>query len=324
MKYLALVIGFLSSLMLTLGSHTQKDDFPVLKGPYLGQKPPGMTPEIFAPGILSRFSMLHGKLVFSPDGLEAFWTCNAAPVQSRWTARQSPQGIWTAPERSVFSIEYIENSMAYSADGKRLYFHSRRPLQGTNAPKDKDIWFREKTSDGWGDPVPLGPPVNLPTTDESAPSLAEDGTLFFTRQASTGAHGAPGHGTAQIDIYYSEWKNGVYAEPVRMGPEINSEYPEIDPVIPPDKSYLLFTSARPEGYSRMMNLYVSFRTADGRWTPAQSLSHTLKIDNIWFPSLSADGAYLFICGGYPTEKGYTDSRYYWVDTKTIEELRPKR
>jgi WD40-like Beta Propeller Repeat len=302
---------------------TQPSDFPRLAGPYLGQKPPGMTPEIFAPGILSPFSMLHGKLVFSPDGLEAFWTCNAAPVQSRWTARQTPQGIWPLPEPAFLSIEYVENSMVYSADGNRLYFHSRRPIQGTGAPKDKDIWYREKTSKGWGDPVPLGPPVNLPSTDESAPSLASDGTLFFSRQESTGAHGAPGHGAGQIDIYYSEWKNGAYMEPVRMGPEINTEHPEIDPVIAPDKSYLLFTSARPDGYSRMMNLYVSFRTTDGRWTPALSLSHTLKIDNIWFPSLSTDGAYLFFCGGYPTEKGYTDSRYYWVSTKILDRLRPQ-
>jgi len=319
-KILIGIAGLLLGMAMAL--HSSQVDFPKLTGPYLGQKPPGLTPEILAPGILSRFSMLHGKLVFSPDGLEAFWTCNAAPVQSRWTARQTPQGIWTAPEPSFFSIEYVENSMVCSADGKRLYFHSRRPLRGTGVPKDKDIWYREKTSKGWGDPVPLGPPVNLPSTDESAPSLAADGTLFFTRQESTGAHGAPGHGTAQIDIYYSEWKNGAYAEPVRMGPEINSEHPEIDPVIAPDKSYLLFTSGRPGGYSRMMNLYVSFRTADGRWTPAQCLSQTLKIDNIWFPSLSTDGAYLFFCGGYPTDKGYTDSRYYWVDTKIIESLRP--
>lgn len=164
--------------------------------------------------------------------------------------------------------------------------------------------------------------MNLSTTDESASSLAEDGTLFFTRQASTGAHGTHSHGTVQIDICYSEWRDGDYAEPVRMGLEINSEYPEIDPVIGSDKSYLLFASAHPNGYSRMMNLYDSFRTADSRWTPAQSLSHTIKIDNIWFPSLSSDGACLFFCGGYPIDKGYTDSRYYWVDAKIIESLLP--
>ena len=32
---------------------SQQSDFPKLTGPYLGQKPPGMTPEIFAEGIVS-------------------------------------------------------------------------------------------------------------------------------------------------------------------------------------------------------------------------------------------------------------------------------
>ena len=30
-----------------------QDDFPVKKGPYLGQKPPGITPELFVPGIIT-------------------------------------------------------------------------------------------------------------------------------------------------------------------------------------------------------------------------------------------------------------------------------
>jgi len=150
-KKLLLIICLLPAAAMVLLA--RPSDSPKLTGPYLGQKPPGMTPEIFAPGMLSRFSMLHGKIVFSPDGLEAFWTCNAAPVQSRWTARQTPQGIWSAPAPSFFSIEYVENSVYCSADGKRLCFHSRRPLQRTGAPKDKDIWCREKTSEGWGEPA---------------------------------------------------------------------------------------------------------------------------------------------------------------------------
>jgi len=43
----------LSALMVSSGSHAQ-DDFPVLEGPYLAQKPPGLTAEPFAPGILLR------------------------------------------------------------------------------------------------------------------------------------------------------------------------------------------------------------------------------------------------------------------------------
>ncbi len=44
-------------------------DFAVLSGKYLGQKPPGMTPEIFAPGIIS--TELHeGSSGFNKDCLQ--------------------------------------------------------------------------------------------------------------------------------------------------------------------------------------------------------------------------------------------------------------
>jgi hypothetical protein len=45
----------LISYMLLLSAivNAQQTDFPKLTGPYLGQKPPGMTPIIFAPGSVS-------------------------------------------------------------------------------------------------------------------------------------------------------------------------------------------------------------------------------------------------------------------------------
>ncbi len=73
MKYLALVIGFLSSLMLTISSHTQNDAFPVLRGPYLGQKPPGMTPVILALGVISTGYHEDGGPAFTPDLSEIYF-----------------------------------------------------------------------------------------------------------------------------------------------------------------------------------------------------------------------------------------------------------
>jgi len=55
------------SIIFVFLSFAQKDDFPILKGPYLGQKPPGMKAERFAPGLLSTNKYcfrLHG---FSPS-----------------------------------------------------------------------------------------------------------------------------------------------------------------------------------------------------------------------------------------------------------------
>jgi len=51
-----------------------KDVFPVLRGPYLGQKPPGMAPEVFAPGIVTTELNEHGSPTFSPDLSEMYWS----------------------------------------------------------------------------------------------------------------------------------------------------------------------------------------------------------------------------------------------------------
>ena len=50
------------------------NDFPVLRGPWLGQPPPGDAAEVFAPGVLKPSTGYHSSVVFHPDGDEACWT----------------------------------------------------------------------------------------------------------------------------------------------------------------------------------------------------------------------------------------------------------
>ena len=56
-------------LLLAVIVYAQQTDFPKLAGPYLGQKPPGMTPVIFAPGIIATEFHEHSFPSFSPDGI---------------------------------------------------------------------------------------------------------------------------------------------------------------------------------------------------------------------------------------------------------------
>jgi len=299
------------------------ESFPILKGPYLGQNPPGTKAEIFAPGILSRFSMIHGRIIFSPDGYEVFWTNNAAPLQSRWSSKRSPEGAWTRPAASIFSVEYTENSFCYSPDGTALLCQSRRPFEEGAELKDRNIWRRTKSGPGWSDPEPLDPPVNTCEWDEGNPWISADGTLYFTREEASGARGSAGHGTGQNDIYCARLVNGKYEEPVKLGPEINSEHHEIDPVVSPRGDYLVFASNRPGGYGPRLNLWISFRTPEGGWTQAKCLNGLFELENTWFPLLSPDGKYLFFSAGMPTSLGYMDTNYYWVDTACIDTLRPR-
>ena len=65
-------------------------DWKELQGPYLGQKPPGMIPEIFAPGIVSTDFYNHSSVTMSPDGNEIYWAMGPLdhPLRiyfSKWT-----------------------------------------------------------------------------------------------------------------------------------------------------------------------------------------------------------------------------------------------
>lgn len=74
MEQKATITGVMILLVIILSNPTQQSDFPVLKDPYLGQKPPGMTPEVFAPGIIATCYHEHSSPAFSPDGKEVYWS----------------------------------------------------------------------------------------------------------------------------------------------------------------------------------------------------------------------------------------------------------
>ena len=69
---LIVIILFINCSQQKKSDKETKLDFSELSGPYLGQKPPGMMPEIFASGIIST-GHEEFKIVFSPDGKELFY-----------------------------------------------------------------------------------------------------------------------------------------------------------------------------------------------------------------------------------------------------------
>jgi hypothetical protein len=101
------------------------------RGPYLGQTPPGAVPETFAPGIISTASLEHSAPAFSPDGNEVYWSVWPRPQleepQVILTMRQKTDGTWTSPEAASFSGRWVDGGPAFSPDGQRLYFFSKRP-----------------------------------------------------------------------------------------------------------------------------------------------------------------------------------------------------
>jgi ankyrin repeat protein len=280
--------------------------FPVLKGDYLGQKPPGDKPELFAPGIVSSIWGLHSTAVFSPDGDEVYWApmmLFPGEIYSRGglLMMKRVKGRWTPPAWASFSGPNGEDDVPFfSPDGKRLYFISRRPLPGETGMGSEKIWFVERTPSGWAEPRPLDPKVNSVDMHWEF-SLDRTGNIYFA--------GRPPDSRGMSDIYLARLNGGAYEKPVNLGDPFNSAGIEDTPFIALDGSYLLF--------SKQFDLYVSFRGADGAWGTPVSLGPEINSPSIELcPVVTADGKYLFFLSQRDGE-----SHAYWVRAKVLEELR---
>ena len=77
-------------------------EFPKLAGPYLGQKPPGIKPELFAPGIVSTGAN-EMSICFSPDGDEVFYFISGPSFQPRIILSSHIENkVWTRPKELPF------------------------------------------------------------------------------------------------------------------------------------------------------------------------------------------------------------------------------
>ncbi|MFC2145871.1 ankyrin repeat domain-containing protein, partial [Acidobacteriota bacterium] len=236
------------------GAADKPKQFPLLKGEYLGQKPPGLTPGIFAPGIVSTPAIEFAN-TFSPNGSTFYFTrFNIRSMKTTILMMNRENQQWAEPQVAPFSGQHSDFEAVISYDGKKLYFCSNRPLTGKKPPKDQDIWVVEKTQTGWSEPVNPGPPLNS-DGEEFYPTLTRDGTIYFRSDR-------PG-GIGKGDFYRSKFVNGKYSPPQNLGNTVNTEFDELNIFVSADEKYIIFASrGRPDSFGGN-DLYISFRKADG-------------------------------------------------------------
>jgi hypothetical protein len=298
------------SALFVFASCTGRNEFPTLKGPYLGQPPPGMTPEVFAPGLISTsdsekcsgFMNGGNVFVFSRMTPDSDWKYKPTYIM------EFRNGAWTKPYLASFNELYPYN-FSVAPDDRTLYFTSMR------SPDDHDrilqldnIWVVEKTADGWSDAKMLGPSINSDTHYENYPSVTNDGTVYYMRGRSDGS---------DAGLYRSRLKNGDYAEAENLGAIVNADSSAADPYIAPDESYLIYCLELPGGYGEY-DLYVTFQKKDGSWTEPVNLGGDINSSTLDArPYVTLDGKFLFY---YSDQTGNGD--IYWVSAKIIDRLRP--
>ena len=145
-------------------------------------------------------------------------------------------GLWSMPKRITGNINTNSwgSQPCVSADGKELYFVSRR---NGNA----DIYCSRRNADrSWGEPQNLGAPINTKGS-EMAPFLHPDGkTLYFSSDKHIGMGG--------FDLFMSRRSaDGQWQEPVNLGFPINTSGDEINFFVAADGKTAFISSQREGG-----------------------------------------------------------------------------
>jgi Tol biopolymer transport system component len=284
------------------------DNRPAVKGPYLEQQPPGMTAVMFAPGIVST-DRSEVNSVFSPNGEEFYFTTWEQQSGTQIMVTRQVEGRWNEPQRASFSTDPSDVDPAISHDGQRVFFSSKQPRPGENMRREDgfDIWFADREGSGWGEAQFLGPVINSGKS-QVYPSLTHDGTLYFQTVRE--------EGYGKADIYRSRLIDGVYQPPENLGPVINSDKYEGDAFVAHDESYLIVTIYGREDGLGKGDLYISFRSPDGSWSPLKNMGSAINsAERDFSPMVTPDGKYLFF-----SSKRAGEGDIFWVDAKVIEVL----
>ncbi|WP_298425877.1 hypothetical protein [uncultured Kordia sp.] len=272
---------------------------------YIGQKTPSLTPEIFAPDLISKKREYEFGSVFNKSAT-AFYYGVATGNTSEIRFTELIANKWTIPKTILSNKNYGFNDPFLSPDENRLYFISKRSFDGKGAKDDHDIWYVEKKGNIWSNPINAGPNINT-KQNEYYISFTETGTMYF----SSNKHNA-NNKQQSFDIYYSKFKDGVFQKAVALSEAINTKYYEADVFIDPKEKYIIFCANRPEGLGKG-DLYISFKKEDGTWTKSINMGDKINTKGHELcPFVSNDGKYFF----------YTSNQdIYWVSTKVFNELR---
>jgi len=255
---------------------------------------PAQTPKLFAPGFISG-PFLERDLAISAAGDEVYFTTQSlsgdlSVILVSWNVK----GTWTTPEVASFSGKHHDIEPFLSTDGRRLCFSSNRPKHpDSTAEGDYDIWFTDRNGTDWQAPRRLERPVNT-EKDEFYPSLARNGTLYFTANYAGGVGGE--------DIYASRWQDGQFQKPEVLPEAVNSKGHEFNAFGDPQERFLLFTAyGRKERLGRG-HLYVTFRDTAGVWQLARMLPEPLNSTALdYCPFVSPDGKWFFFSSKRPAK-----------------------
>jgi len=243
-----------------------------------------MTPEVFAPGVVSSNDFIEMGCTWSPDLKEFYFArSETSEVSSNWAIwfLREEDGVWTEPQVVPFSGAYRDFAPFVPPDGKHLIFFRQKNKNNTAR---MGSWIVDRTGGTWSEPRFFHDAYCLVTSDFR--------TFIFTTDESK---------ETRKDIGQMNFSNGVFSNPVKLPGELNTTEWEGHGSISPDGSTMLF--------DRIESTFVSFLRDDGTWSRGYDLGRKYRV-----PTISPDGKFIFF---------ESNGDLYWVDAKIIDNIKPK-
>jgi len=260
---------------------------------YLGQRPAGDTPIVFAPGMLADSGIVLGKVAFSKDGKAFYysfarhWFNNngSGTKEIRFDGKK-----WLKP---TVIAEKITNP-AFSPDETKLYLGAG----------GRQVWVLNRTDQGWSKPeLWIEKNYGLYNFQE-----ANSGTFYI---GSNGRQGSK-----------SDWSTYDFCKMTiagkdttisSLGNTINTPAFDGDFFIAPDESYIIISAKETPTYES--ELWISFRKTDKSWTTPCSLGAMINdgLAHRFGQYVSPDGKYLFYTRGTSEQ----DCNIYWLRFDTL-------
>ncbi len=265
---------------------------------YFGQTPPGNTPQIFAPGIVSKPGRNEAVITFSPDGASVFFYIEKYPQPGTpYTLFASyTNNHWTDPDTIPFTVGRSTGEPFFAFNGNRVYMFASNAVNHAGVV---DLSYSEKQGADWSNPISMGNPPNSEAY-QYHPCIVGDTSIYFSSYAG--------------DICRCQYDNGLYQNRIILPVPVNHIGSQTwgDPYVSSDESYMILKSVRPEGYGQN-DLYIAYKKSDGTWTNPKNLGSIINTPGEETSGdITPDGLYMTYG---------RNSDMYWVSAGFIDSLR---
>jgi len=249
MKLLMLTCAISLNTVFAQENKKNDSDFPALEDRYLGQKPPGLIPELFAPGIVSTEEYLESVVTFLPDMTELSFTRSGGKYKKPTLfVMQYKNHKWS--RKSVLSTDekkYEERFNPALSEMKRHEAFKDVPITGftVSAKGTYYFYFIDFEKDGNGHMSysrlidgKYETPHKMSKTINTGKYIAHP---FIAPDESYLLWDAEKEDEDTPDIYISfRQKDGSWGTAINMGDKINTPLYEQRARVTPDGKYLFF------------------------------------------------------------------------------------